>query len=152
MRSSNMLADFYKRNRDWNAAREQLSRSLEIEPLQPNVAAELGDIGLAAGDAVEFIRQMQKATELDPLDHEMPAIIAETLYELDLIDAGDQFSERVNVIAPNSPAAQSLQIIRAIRADGEAECMDTRVSPSDANGRTARKNSGRVGVCRRVRA
>lgn len=124
LHSRNMLADFYKRNRDWNAAREQLSRSLEIEPLQPNVAAELGDIGLAAGDAVEFIRQMQKATELDPLDHEMPAIIAETLYELDLIDAGDQFSERVNVIAPNSPAAQSLQIIRAIRADGEAASLE----------------------------
>jgi hypothetical protein len=73
----------------------------------------------ATGDAAEYIRQMQKTIELDRLDPELPYSIARLLYELELIGEGDRYRSQVNAIAPHSPAAKSLEIIRAIRAEDE---------------------------------
>ncbi len=118
-----LLAGIYSRLRQWEKAREELSRALEIEPRQPNVVAALAPVYRATGDAVGYIRQLQKASEMDPLDYELPYAIAEMLYELELIDEGDQFRSQVIAIAPNSPAAQALKIVRAIRADSETESL-----------------------------
>jgi hypothetical protein len=82
---------------------------------------ELGGISLKAGNAVDCVRRFQEAFKLDPLDHETPYAIAQLLYELELIEEGDRFRSRVLAIAPESPAADALTIVRAIRADTEAE-------------------------------
>jgi len=118
-----MLAGTFGRVRQWDSAREHLIRSLEIEPRQPNVVAEFAAINLNSGDAIGYFRQLQKARELDPLDYELPFAIASVLYELELFDEGDRFRSQVIAIAPNSPAAQALMIIRAIRADSEEESL-----------------------------
>ena len=118
-----LIADTYINLREWDAAREAITRSLEIEPQQPNAVSTLAQVFRATGDAVGFIHQVQKATAMDPLDFEQPYAIAELLYELELFDEGDRFKSQVLAIAPNSPAAHTLQIIRAIRADNEAESL-----------------------------
>ena len=118
-----MLAGVYTGLRQWEKARKELERSLEIEPRQPNIVAALAPIILRTGDAVGYVRQMQQASELDPLDYELPYAVAEILYELELIDEGDRYGSQVTAIAPNSPAAQALKIDRAIRADSESESL-----------------------------
>jgi TolB-like protein/Tfp pilus assembly protein PilF len=119
-----MLAGIYARLRQWDKAREELTRALEIEPRQPNVVAALAPIFLKTGDAVGYIRQLQKTIEINALDYEMPYAIAKLLYELKLFEEGDRFKSQVFAIAPNSPAAQALKIVRAIRADSEAESLE----------------------------
>lgn len=119
-----LLAGVYIRLGQLDTARKHIERSLEIEPNQPNTVAQLASLFETQGDAAAYIRQMQKATEMDPLDYEMPYAIARLLYELELIEAGDQFRARVLAIAPDSPAAQSLKIIRSIRADSEEVSLE----------------------------
>ena len=133
----NGLAEFYVISRDWDAAHEQVNRSLAIEPRQLWATTVLAEIHSRTGNAVEFIRQTENLTEMDPLDHEYPQEIAELLYELELIDEGDHFRKQVMAIAPTSPAAQKLQIVRAIRADSEEEnlAVARQLIRDDANNR-----------------
>jgi len=132
-----MLGSTYGVLRDWDAARDQFLKALAIEPRNPNNVTGLGAISLKAGDAVDFVRRFQEAFELDPLDYETPYAIANLLYELELIDEGDHFRSRVLAIAPESPAADTLAIVRAIRADTEAESLEVarRLIRNDANNR-----------------
>jgi TolB-like protein/tetratricopeptide (TPR) repeat protein len=119
-----LLGYVYSRMRQWDAAREQIARSLELEPNQPNTVAQLAELSEATGDAAGYIRAMQDAMEIDPLDYELPYAIARLCYELGLIDEGDEFGTRVFAIAPDSPAAQSLKIIRSIQADSEEVSLE----------------------------
>ena len=114
------LALTYRDMQNWESARREYKRSLELLPLQPSIASELAELNLVTGDAVGYVREMQDVIEMDPLDHEYPYAIAKMLYELELIDEGDRFAAQVLAIAPNSPAAQDLQIVRSIRADEPA--------------------------------
>jgi tetratricopeptide (TPR) repeat protein len=118
-----MLGNLHIQLRQWDEARQQLNRALQLEPRQPHVVAELGYLSLQTGDAVGYVRQLQKTIQLDPLDYEQPFAIAKLLYELELIDDGDRFREQVFAIAPNSPAAQALKIVRSIRVDSEEQSL-----------------------------
>jgi len=135
----NLLAESYATSRDWDAAHKQLNRSVAIEPRQIWATTILAEIHRRTGNAVEFIRQMENLAEMDPLDHEYPQAIAELLYELDLIEEGDRFRKQVMAIAPTSPAALKLEIVRAIRTDSEEESLATarQLIRDNANNRKA---------------
>lgn len=105
--------------RDFSEASVALNRSLELEPEQPNAHAALADIALETGDGVEYLRQMLEAMRDDPGDYEMPALVAEFLYRLDLIDQGDDFRRLVLSAAPTSDRAYLLDILRAIAAEDD---------------------------------
>lgn len=117
------LAQVYMAMRDWASARKELRRSLELQPLQPNIELLFAAVSRGAGDAVELISHLQKGIQMDPLDQDIPFQIAELLYELELIDAGDRFRSQVESISPTSPVVPTLEIVRAIRADSEAESL-----------------------------
>jgi TolB-like protein len=100
-------------------ARAALNKSLEIEPMQPNGYLRLGQAALQSGDAVEFLHQNLKAMGVDPRDHEIPGGIANFLYSFGLIDEGDDFRNRVIAIAPTSPVAYRIQLLRAVSVGDE---------------------------------
>jgi predicted Zn-dependent protease len=105
--------------RDFDVARAALVRSLELEPSQPNAYDMLGQIAARTGDGLGSLKMSLKALEVDPKDHELPAIIAQELYELGLIDEGDRFRARVRAIAPTSEGAMQTELLRSINADSE---------------------------------
>ncbi len=100
-------------------ARAALQKSLDIEPMQPNAYLRLGRAALQTGGGVEFLRQLLKAMAVDPRDHEIPGFIAGFLYELGLIEEGDDFRDRVIAIAPTSEIAYRIELLRAIRTGDE---------------------------------
>ncbi len=100
--------------RNWDDARTSLERSLEIEPAQPNAYISLAGIALHEGDAVEYVRYALKAIEVDPSDHELHGLLAGFLYQLGLVEEGDDFRDRVMAIAPTSEVSYRLNLLRAI--------------------------------------
>ena len=104
-------------------ARNALKTSLEIEPRQPNAYMHLARVSARTGDTVDIVRHMLKAFELDPSDHELPGAIATFLYELRLIEEGDDFRDLVDAIAPTSDMSYRLALWRTIAVDDVAESV-----------------------------
>ncbi len=116
----------------WDEARASLEKSLEIEPAQPNVYTQLGNISLTQGDGVGFVQQFLKAIKVDPRDHELPGSLAAFLYQLGLFEEGDDFRNRVMAIAPTSPIAYRIELLRAIYSgDEEASIASARRAIED---------------------
>ena len=103
---------------NWDAAREALEKSLEFEPNQPNAYTNLGIIALQSGDGVTLVRQFMNAIAVDPKDHELPGVMAQFLYQLGLVEIGDDFRQRVEALGPTSVIAYQLELFRA-RALGD---------------------------------
>ena len=55
-----------------------------------------------------------KAIEVDPSDHELHGFLAGFLYQLGLVEEGDDFRNRVMAIAPTSEVAYQINLLRAI--------------------------------------
>lgn len=113
------LGAAYLQTDDWDLARVALQKSLELEPAQPNAYVYLGVIGQLTGDGLEYIQQFLNAVEVDPMDHELPGMIAYFLYELGMVEEGDDFRNRVMAVAPTSEVAYQLNLIRAINTGDE---------------------------------
>ena len=126
------LGSLYAALEQWDNARAALQKSLEIEPAQPNAYANLAGLSLQAGDGLDYLQQLLKAMEVDPVDHELPGIIATFLYELVLIEEGDDFRNRVMAIAPTSEIAYQIELFRAINSgDEEASIASARRAIED---------------------
>jgi TolB-like protein len=97
----------------WDEARASVERSLEIEPSQPNAYSTLGALELREGNGIGFVSQFMQAIAVDPRDHELPGILASILYQLDLIEEGDDFRNRVLALAPTSAIAYQIELQRA---------------------------------------
>lgn len=112
------LGSLYMALKQWDDARAALQKSLELEPAQPNAYASLANLSLKAGDGLDYLQQFLKAMEVDPADHELPGLIAIFLYELGLVEEGDDFRDRVMAVAPTSEIAYRIELLRAI-ANGD---------------------------------
>ena len=106
-------------------ARAALEKSLEIEPQQPNAYGVLAQVSLQEGDAVDVVRQMLKAFETDPRDHELPGFLAVFLYDLGLIEEGDDFRNLVFALAPTSDIAYQVELRRAINTGDTAASLQS---------------------------
>lgn len=95
-------------------ARTALEKSLDIEPRQPNAYGKLARVSSQLGDGVGVVRQLLKAFEVDPRDHELPGNLAIFLYNLGLIEEGDDFRDLVFAVAPTSEIAYHVELRRAI--------------------------------------
>lgn len=126
------LGTLYLRLERDDEARALLEKSLEIEPKQPNAYTNLAGISLQAGDGVAFVEQFLKAIEVDPRDQELPGILAVFLYQLGLIEEGDDLRDRVMTIAPTSEIAYQTELLRAMRSgDEEASIASARRAIED---------------------
>ncbi len=108
------LGTAYMRLERFAAARTSLQKSLDIEPSQPNAYTNLGLLSLQSGDGVAFAKQFLSAIAVDPKDHELPGVLAGFLYQLKLIDEGDDFRSRVLALSPTSEMAYRIELLRAI--------------------------------------
>jgi tetratricopeptide (TPR) repeat protein len=108
------LGNLYSGMQDWPAASASIKRSLELEPAQPNAWVNLARVSQQSGEGLEYLQLFLKAVEVDPVDHELPAMIAGFLYNLELVEEGDDFRKRVMAIAPTSEVAYRLELQRAM--------------------------------------
>ena len=108
------LGTAHFRLEQWDRARAALEKSLEIEPQQPNGYNYLAQISRHEGDGVGYVSNFFKALEVDPEDHELPGVLADFLYELGLVEQGDDLRRRVQTLAPTSAMAYRLELVRAI--------------------------------------
>jgi len=113
------LGTSYLSLEQWDNAQDVLQKSLEIEPAQPNALATLARISLQKGDGLDYLQQFLRAIEVDSADYELPGVIATFLYELDLVEEGDDFRNRVLAIAPTSEIAYRMELLRAINIGDE---------------------------------
>jgi len=114
------LGNLYSGLQRWTDAGAAIRRSLELEPAQPNAWVNLARVSQQAGDGLEYLQLFLKALEVDPVDHELPGMIAGFLYSLELVEEGDDFRNRVLAIAPTSEVAYRIELQRAI-AIGDLE-------------------------------
>ena len=113
------LGTAFLHNKQPDEARAALEKSLEIEPLQPNGYTYLGELDLQDGDGVAYTRNFLKALEVDAKDHELPGMLAEFLYRLNLTEQGDDFRDRVLTLQPTSEVAYRIELLRAIALGDE---------------------------------
>jgi len=126
------LGTLHMNRRDWDAAQASLEKSLEIEPTQPNAYISLAGIALHKGDAVGYVQDTLKAIAVDPSDHELHGFMAGFLYQLGLVEEGDDFRNRVMAIAPTSEVAYRLTMLRAISlGDTDASIAAARQAVED---------------------
>ncbi len=111
------LGTLYLRLDRPDEARAALEKSLEIEPAQPNAYSNLADISQREGDGVGYVKSLLRSIEVDPRDHELPGMLAQFLYQLELIEEGDDFRDRVMTIAPTSEIAYRLELLRAMHTN-----------------------------------
>jgi TolB-like protein/Tfp pilus assembly protein PilF len=114
------LGNLYSGLQRWSDAGAAIRRSLELEPAQPNAWVNLARVSQQAGDGLEYLQLFLKALAVDPVDHELPGMIAGFLYDLELVEEGDDFRKRVLAIAPTSEIAYRLELQRAM-AVGDLE-------------------------------
>ena len=103
----------YERDEQWEKSIEMLERSLELNPEQPNVLADIGRAKRGMGDAAGYIDGYIRAAEVDSQDHELPAEVAKYLYAFDLTEDGDEFLNRARSISPTSPATRMAEMVRS---------------------------------------
>ena len=126
------LGNIYLGLQQWDKARDSIQRSLELEPAQPNAWVNLARVSQQAGDGLEYLQLFLKALEVDPVDHELPGMIASFLYQLELVEEGDDFRKRVMAIAPTSEIAYRLELQRAMAiGDIEASVASARRAIED---------------------
>ena len=113
-------------------AKRSYERSLELEPAQPNALANLASLSLHEGEGLDYLQNFLKAIEVDPVDHELPGLVASFLYQLELFEEGDDFRRRVTAIAPTSEISYHLDLIRALNSkDQEASLASARRAIED---------------------
>ncbi|MGI9220785.1 MAG: FlgO family outer membrane protein, partial [Woeseiaceae bacterium] len=108
------LGILYRGLARWSDSAESIKRSLELEPAQPNAWVDLARVSQEAGDGLEYLQLFLQALEVDPMDHELPGMIASFLYSLELVEEADDFRNRVMAIAPTSDMAYRLELQRAM--------------------------------------
>ena len=134
------LGTAHNRLQHWDEARAALAKSLEIEPRQPNAYNYLAQISQQQGDGVGYVSNFFKALEVDPEDHELPGLLAVFLYELGLVEQGDDLRRRVLTLAPTSAMAYRLALVRAIAA-GDHEAADRAARRAIVDDVEERRNS-----------
>jgi tetratricopeptide (TPR) repeat protein len=126
-------------------ARAAMEKSLEYESRQPNAYTYLAGMSLHDGDGVGYVKNFLKALEVDAEDHELPGILAEFLYSLDLIEQGDDFRNRVLTLSPTSEIAYRTELVRAVATDDyEAATASARRAIDDDVGERRQAYTGAV--------
>lgn len=88
----------------------------EEAPLWSAVTLASGDAAFAQNRFAEGFDWYLRAIELDPQDHELPAVTAERYYDLGLDGAGDEMLRRAQALAPQEAWTRSVELGRLVRA------------------------------------
>jgi TolB-like protein/Tfp pilus assembly protein PilF len=113
----------YTGMKDYEAARDAIRRSLEIEPEAPNPWLYLGRLALLLGDGTLAIDSFLQAQILDPSDREIPGNAAAFLYSIGLPEEAKEFHQRVETLASGSESAQNLDLLEAVALGDMEEAL-----------------------------
>jgi len=113
-RLHNVMANTYRRMKEFDKAREQLERSLELDPRDPGTYTRMAQLAEDQGDLPGSLDWRRRATEVDPQDHELVGGITYLLYALNLPEEGDRWFQRAAALAPGADAVTVLAVDRAI--------------------------------------
>ncbi len=122
-----LLGESFFGNERYEDAREAFLRSAELEPGNPNVWASLGDVEKGLGNAVGYVENYRRASEIDPEDSELVSMVASYLFRFGLIEEGDAYLRRAAAIAPSHPMTRASRLHRSFAAgDREQAALDAR--------------------------
>jgi tetratricopeptide (TPR) repeat protein len=107
------MGDIHQDHDRLDEALVSFKRAQELKPEDPNTYGNLSTLERDNNNLAAALNWMLMASEIDPRDHELAAIIANTLYELELPEEGDRWAARVNALVPGSAAARSVALNRA---------------------------------------
>jgi TolB-like protein len=114
------LGRLYASSGELEKARASLQRTIELAPGNPNNYIAMGDLEREFDNLPGALDWIHQATLVDPEDHEIAAMLAKDLYYLGLPEEGDYWLTRVQVLAPGSGLARSIEVDRAVaRGDDE---------------------------------
>jgi TolB-like protein/Tfp pilus assembly protein PilF len=108
------LGNIYRDQEQLDQAREALQRAQQLAPENPNFYSDLANLEKESNNLLAALNWQRKATEVDPQDHELAALIAVDLYALELPEEGDRWFARVKALVPDSPSQHNLEIERAV--------------------------------------
>ena len=74
---------------------------LEIDPNYSEGISQLGFISLRAGKPAEGLKYMQRVRELDPIDPDLPVIIATILIHSGFIEEAEDYLDQADAMSPN---------------------------------------------------
>jgi TolB-like protein/DNA-binding winged helix-turn-helix (wHTH) protein/Tfp pilus assembly protein PilF len=102
----------YALGRYEDAARA-FARVRELQPNMPGGYSSGGTVAQAYRHYESYVPLMLRAMELDPVDHELPARFAGTLYSLGLVEEAEPWYQRSVELAPDAPATRRFGLDRS---------------------------------------
>jgi TolB-like protein/Tfp pilus assembly protein PilF len=105
-------------------ARTALMRALELAPNNPNSYGHMAGLERRVDNVPAALEWKRQAVAIDPLDHELAAIIATDLYGLQLPEEGERWFVRVQALAPESAVARNLAVRRAVARGETSRAID----------------------------
>ncbi|KAA9131345.1 hypothetical protein F3N42_08460 [Marinihelvus fidelis] len=93
-------------------------KAYEQAPDDPNIRGNIAQLKADTGDIKGELEWLRLASESDPHDHELAAMLASRFYDLDMAEEGDRWTNRVLSLAPRSPMGRKVELERA-RAHGD---------------------------------
>jgi len=106
--------DIFRELDRFEDARRSYMRAIELDPRLAGSYTRLSRLAREENDIRGRLDWLRQATEADPQDHELAALLAEELYDLKLPEEGDRWAARVNALAPESDVARRVELLRAL--------------------------------------
>ncbi len=93
-----------------DAAADVFEKAREAAPQWTAAVFASGDAEFARRNYGEGVSWYLRSIELDPQDHELPALLARYYYFLDLPEEADLMRERAQALAPNEPWSRIIDL------------------------------------------
>lgn len=98
-------------------AEESFARGREVAPEWTAVIFSSGFVAFSQERYADGINWFLRSMAVDPQDHELPAMIANSYFQLGMMDEGDDMLRRAQALAPQEPATRTTELLRQLRAD-----------------------------------
>ncbi len=121
LQKGRLLLTFLNRPAD---AQRAFAKARESAPGWTAVALASGDAAFAQQKFREGMRWYVEAMEMDPQDHEIPAMIGSHLYNFGIDTVAEDMLVRAQAIAPNAPYTQALQLEKHIRSGNDERVVN----------------------------
>jgi tetratricopeptide (TPR) repeat protein len=94
-----------------------LLRADELSPQNSNILARIAGVKAMQGDMGGSLEWLRRATAADPGDHELAAMLAVDLYNLNLPEAARPWADRVAAQAAQTNMGRKVELVRAYTLD-----------------------------------
>lgn len=109
---------------DLDGAEASFARAIEVNPENPTAYGFASEIPGRRKQHADSFAMLRKAMEVDPLDNEIPAMIALKLYTFGLMDEGDKYLQRAITIAPNRVVVRTVRLYRVMLQGDRAQARE----------------------------